>query len=207
MDLQPWLHGLDYLGTAVFAVSGALAAGRKQMDLFGVAVLAMVTAVGGGTLRDVILDAAPVFWVAHPVYVWIALAAALTTVYAVRHFRLPGNLLVVADALGLAAVTVIGTEKALAAGTAGTVAVLMGIMTAVVGGIVRDLLAGEIPLILRREIYATAALCGALTYTALAAHPSTRVAALPASIAVTLGLRLAAIRWHLSLPVFRSPHA
>ena len=197
------IYWLDLFGTAVFAVSGALAAGRKDLDLFGVLVLAAVTAIGGGTVRDLTLGAAPVFWVADPVYLWVAAGAGLVTVYLARHDFLHRGFLAIADALGLATFSVIGAERALSHGTGPGIAVLMGVLTGVVGGMLRDVLSGEIPLVLRREIYATAALLGAVVMVALSAVlPGT---AIPAWTGLTaaLALRLAAIRWNLSLPVFR----
>ncbi len=195
------IYLLDLFGTAVFAMSGALAAGRKQMDLFGVLVLAIVTAIGGGTLRDLTLGLTPVFWVIDPLYIWVACSAGLLTLVLARIHWLHRGVLPVADALGLATFCVIGAERALAAGVDPALAVLMGVMTGVVGGMIRDLLCGEVPLVLRRELYATAALFGALLTVVLADW-------LPAGMATWIGLlgalalRLAAMHWKLSLPVF-----
>lgn len=194
---------LDLIGVAVFAVSGALAAGRKQMDLFGVVVIGCVTSMGGGTTRDLILDA-PVFWVGDPRYVIAASLAAVLTFFAVRRWDLPQGLLLLADAVGLAFFTLLGAEKALSLGAAPTIAVIMGVVTGVVGGMIRDVVSREIPFICRSELYATAALCGAIVYVAL-----TRLTPVPftltiaASFVVTLGLRLAAIRWGVTLPSWR----
>lgn len=192
---------LDLFGVAVFAVSGALAAGRKKMDLFGVLVLAVATAVGGGTLRDLVLGATPVFWVRQPAYLIVATLAALTTVVLARRSRPWPSMLPIADALGLATFTVLGTKHALVAGVEPTVAAVMGVMTGVVGGMIRDVLAGEIPLVLRREIYATASLAGAVLMVGLTVA-GTPTASLWAGFTLVLALRLAAIRWRLSLPTF-----
>ncbi len=194
------IYLFDLAGTAVFAVSGSLAAGKRRMDLFGVAVLAVVTALGGGTIRDVILGAHPVFWVTDPVYIIVAVAASLFTFSIARTHALPSNILAIADAVGLAVFTVIGTQKALAFHVPGLVAVIMGIMTGVAGGIIRDLLSGQIPLVLSKEIYATASLCGGAAYVLLSLASGNKALIALLSIAVTLGLRLAAIRWKLSLP-------
>jgi uncharacterized membrane protein YeiH len=199
--MQILLHILDIFGVAVFAISGALAAGKRRMDLFGVVVLAAVTALGGGTLRDMILDAGPVFWVTDPTYLIVAVAAAVATFCTARLFKLPPMLLAIADALGLAVFTVLGTEKALALGMPGSIAVVMGVMTGVVGGMIRDVLSGEIPLILRKEIYATASLCGAIVLTLTITNIQIRELAVIASIIVTLALRLSAIKWKISLPL------
>lgn len=196
------IYALDMFGVAVFAVTGSLVAGRKQMDLFGVVVLALVTALGGGTLRDLILGIRPVFWVSDQRYVAVACAAALCTFVAGKFRPPPAGMLLVADAFGLASFTVIGAQKTLGTGASGAVAVMMGVMTGVVGGMLRDLLSGEIPLILRREIYATASLCGAVVFVGLSARCPCESVNLAAGIAATLALRLAAIKWDLSLPVF-----
>jgi uncharacterized membrane protein YeiH len=174
------------------------------MDIFGVAVLGLVTALGGGTLRDMILDVGPVFWVYQPVYLAVAVGAAVATFLTVRFAEIPSGLLNIADAVGLAVFTVIGTEKALMLGLSPVIAVLMGVMTGVVGGMIRDILAGEIPLILRTEIYATASLSGGVVLTLITLTTHARETAVFLSIAVTLGLRLSALKWKLSLPVFIS---
>ena len=196
------MYSLDIIGTVIFAVTGALAAGRKHFDIFGVVVVSLATALGGGTIRDVTLGSLPVFWVSQPVYIIVAVAAALATVVVARFRRLPDGLLNVADAFGLAVFTVIGTERALAAGAGPLVAVLMGMATGVAGGMVRDIFTGEVPLILRREIYATASLCGAAVFVGIAAFCPSHCAHAFVSMVVTLGLRLAALRWNLSLPHF-----
>jgi uncharacterized membrane protein YeiH len=202
--VQTLMYLLDLIGIAVFAITGSLAAGKKRMDLLGVVVLATVTALGGGTLRDLILGACPVFWVSSPVYLFVAAATAIVTFLLVRFFNLPHKLLSIADAFGLAVFTVVGTQKALALGTSPGIAVVMGVMTAVVGGMIRDVLSGEIPLILRREIYATASLFGAIVFCVISVFLQSHTLAIIASIAVTLGLRLSAIKWNLSLPLFVS---
>lgn len=192
---------LDMFGVIVFAISGSLAAAKKRLDLFGVIVLAMVTALGGGTLRDLILDV-PIFWLSDHIYILVAFLTAISTFVLARHRKPQGRLLVIADAFGLAIFTVIGTKKTLDAGFSGGVAVIMGVMTGVVGGMLRDLLAGEIPLILRREIYATASLCGAGVLVGLVFITHNEDFSSLAAVAVILVIRLAAIRWKLSLPVF-----
>ncbi|MHC4583528.1 MAG: trimeric intracellular cation channel family protein [Planctomycetota bacterium] len=202
--MQTLLYAMDLFGVAVFAITGSLAAGKKRMDLFGVVVLATVTALGGGTLRDLVLGASPVFWVSAPIYLLVAVATALVTFFLVRFCGLPLKLLSIADAFGLAVFTVLGTQKALGMGISPGIAVVMGIMTGVVGGIIRDILSGEIPLILRREIYATASLCGAITFCLVSAALQNQGLAAIASVIVTLGLRLSAIKWKMSLPLYIS---
>ena len=196
------LYLLDLFGTAVFAISGALAAGRKSMDLFGVVVLAIATALGGGTIRDMGLGATPLFWMTDSAYLIAATGAALLTVAGSRLTRLPRRILPVADAIGLATFTVIGTRKALELGITPGPALVMGVMTGVAGGMIRDVLSGEVPLVLRREIYATASLAGALVFVLTQSlWPTPTVPTFFGALTV-LSLRLAAIRWQLSLPVF-----
>jgi uncharacterized membrane protein YeiH len=148
---------LELLGTAAFAVSGALAASRKGMDIFGFMVLALMPAVGGGTLRDLLLDRHPVFWVANTSYVTVALLVAVAVFLGVYRPGRRQELLLWTDALGMALFAAMGTEISLQAGAGALVAVMLGVATAVTGGIIRDLLCGEVPLVLTREIYATAA--------------------------------------------------
>lgn len=196
------LHALDLAGVAVFAVSGALAAGRKRMDVFGVLVLATVTGIGGGTLRDLVLGTRPVFWIAEPAYLAMCALAALATVATRSLWASLRGPLLVADALGLALFCVLGTQKALAVQVSGPVAVVMGVMTGVAGGMLRDVLSGEVPLVLRREIYATAALAGAAVYWLAARAGAPTPVPVLLGMTTALGLRLAALRFGLSLPIF-----
>ncbi|MGH8177375.1 MAG: trimeric intracellular cation channel family protein [Steroidobacter sp.] len=197
------LRLLDLLGVAVFAISGALAAGRKRLDLLGVIVLATVTAIGGGTIRDLLLDRNPVFWIAAPVYLYVIVAAALATVIYSRFFHPPDRALAIADALGLAFFTISGAQIAEAAGVPAVVVIIMGMLTGVAGGMVRDMLTREIPMILRPgALYATAAIAGACVYLALQ-QVIDRLPAAAIGMVCVAALRIAAIVWGLSLPVFR----
>lgn len=195
---------LDLLGTAVFAISGALAAGRKQLDLIGVLTLALVTAVGGGTVRDVLIGRTPVFWLASPRYVLAIAAAALLTVAWTRRWRPPESALLVADAVGLGAYAIVGAQVVERAGLPWASAVLLGAVTGCAGGAIRDVLCTEIPFVLRRgNLYATAALVGAGCYVGLEALGVWRgVAGLVGAVAAT-GLRLGSLYWQLHLPVYR----
>ncbi|MEH6492699.1 trimeric intracellular cation channel family protein [Halopseudomonas sp.] len=198
-----WFYAFDLFGVAVFAITGALMAGRKSMDLFGVLVIAIVTSLGGGTLRDVILGRHPVSWIGNDLYILVASLAAIGTVLWVR-FTQPINErgLLIADAFGLAVFTVLGTQVALAHEVPVSAAVIMGVMTGVAGGVMRDIICNEIPLIFHKEIYATACIAGALIYIALLQLTlSSDLASILGMLAV-LGIRLAAIRWHLELPRF-----
>jgi uncharacterized membrane protein YeiH len=194
-----YLYLMDLVGVFAFAVSGALTAARKGMDLFGVPVVAAVTAIGGGTVRDVLLDR-PVYWLSDVTYLYVIAAAAVCTLVYVRFRRPPRGALLVADAFGLAVFAVLGVRAGLGAGVSPLIAVIMGAITGVVGGAVRDVLCRETPLILRREIYATAAVAGATTYVVLNAWVGQGAITATASIAVTLLLRLAAVRLDLNLP-------
>ena len=201
MDLL--IHVLDLVGTAVFAITGALAAGRKRMDAFGVVVLGCVTALGGGTLRDVILGSHPVFWIADPAYLAVAAIVSLGTFVVARRSKLPPVVLMYADAVGLAVFTLIGFQKGLHETHLYSIAIVMGMATGVVGGIVRDVLSGEIPLIFRREIYASASLCGAALLALLTHLQLPSPLTVSASVLTTLAIRSAALRWDLALPLFR----
>ena len=194
-----YLHLLDFVGVFAFAVSGALRAGREGMDLFGVLVVAAVTAIGGGTLRDLLLGD-PVYWIGDVAYLYVIAAAVVCTVAYTWFRRPPHGALLVADAFGLAVFAVLGVRAGLENGVSPLVAVLMGAITGVVGGALRDLLSGASPLILRREIYATAAIAGATTYIVLNAWGLGNVLVVTASIAVGLVLRLIAVRFALNLP-------
>jgi uncharacterized membrane protein YeiH len=196
------LYWLDLFGVIVFAFSGALMAGRYQLDPFGVVVLSAVTAIGGGTIRDVILQT-PVFWVKNPVYLYVILATAVLTIIFIRcPKRIPKRLLLVSDAFGLALFAVLGTEKALSLGAAVPVAIVMGTMSGVAGGMIRDVLCNVIPMILRKEIYATAAILGGTLYTLLLYFHLAQYIAIIGSILGALSLRLAAIYWRVTLPAF-----
>lgn len=193
---------LEFIGVAVFAISGALTAGRKSLDLLGVVVIATVTAVGGGTLRDLLLDRHPVFWVAEPSFLYVILLASLLTVPYTQRFRPPERALLIADALGLALFSISGAQIAERAGLSGIGVVIMGTLTGAAGGVVRDVLCAEIPLVLRPgRIYATAAITGTTLYLLLQDVAPATVAAL-AGMGCIAAIRLAAIFWNLTLPVF-----
>lgn len=197
---------LDLLGVAVFAISGVLAAGRKRLDLFGAVVIAVVTAIGGGTLRDVLLNRHPIFWIANPTYLWVILGAAAVTLAYVRFWVASRRALLVADALGLGFFTIAGLQLTQQAGHPAVIAVLMGTITGVAGGMVRDVLTGEIPLILRPgRLYATAAITGALLTVVLEAGGLRAEIAGIIGMGTIVGLRLLAIHWDLSLPEVRLP--
>jgi uncharacterized membrane protein YeiH len=195
---------LDLLGVAVFAVTGALVASRKQMDIVGFALLATVTGIGGGTLRDLVLGATPVFWVQQPVYVGVCVAVAAIVFFTAHVPESRYRLLLWLDAFGLSFFCVVGADKALEAGAGAFIAVVMGVITATIGGVVRDVLGGEVPMILRKEIYATAALAGAAVFVAGHAAGLPPTAAALAGFAVCLLIRVLALQRGWSLPVYRA---
>jgi uncharacterized membrane protein YeiH len=197
------LYWLDLFGIVVFALSGALMAGRYKLDPFGVVVLASVTAIGGGTIRDIILDT-PVFWVANPIYLYVILVTAVLTILIIRRpKRIPKRFLLIADAFGLALFAVLGTEKALSLGVPISVAVVMGTITGVAGGMIRDVICNVIPMILRQEIYATAAILGGGLFALFQYLGWPDNLSLISAILSALALRLAAIYWRVSLPAFQ----
>jgi len=196
------LQILDHVGVAVFAISGALAARRQHMDPFGVLVLATVTAIGGGTIRDILLSGQEVFWIETESYLHVIFISAVITLFLPLPEGSPLRLLTLADAAGLSLFTIGGLERALASDASPTVAVIMGVMTGVAGGMLRDMLAGQVPLILRREIYASASILAGISYFLLGyVGVSFEWTAITAML-ICFVIRLAAIRWHLSMPLF-----
>lgn len=198
------LYWLDLFGVAVFAISGALAAGKKSLDLLGVVIIAVVTAVGGGTTRDLLLNRHPVFWISDPSYLSVIIIATLATIWYTRHMEPPQKALLLADALGLAVFTITGAQISQGIVSSGVIVVIMAAITGTVGGLIRDVLTNEIPMIMQRDIYATAALAGATVYLLLY-----QLTGLPTWVSiitgmlVVIGLRLAAIQWELHLPRFK----
>ncbi|MRX45381.1 trimeric intracellular cation channel family protein [Agromyces kandeliae] len=198
---------LEYVGTMAFAISGAVAAGRKRMDLVGVVVLACLVAVGGGTLRDVLLGNFPVFWVRNPTYLLVAALTALAVIPLTRTRALDVlqrlHIVQVSDAAGMAVFVVTGTNVALAAGANEISAAIIGVISGVGGGIVRDILANEVPDVLRGgQFYATAALIGAGVYVALLALDADPLIVFWIPIAIILLIRLASLRFGWGVPTF-----
>ncbi len=196
------LYTLDLLGVAVFAISGALMAARKELDLLGVVVAATVTAIGGGTLRDLLLDRNPIFWIADPTYPTVILVAALLTLLYTRRARVPEGALRLADAGGLALCTVSGAAFAARLGLPAPSVVLMGTLTGCAGGLLRDVLCNEVPLILRRDVYATASIAGAIAYLVVWRAGGGELPAVLVGMVFVIVLRVAAIYRGLHLPTF-----
>ncbi|QLB13725.1 putative membrane protein YeiH [Bisgaardia hudsonensis] len=197
-----FLYLVDLLGTSIFAISGVALAFRLRMDAVGVLVLASVTAIGGGTIRDLVLDV-PVFWLSNNAYIWVVIITCiLMIIFVKKPAKVPWYILPVSDAIGLAFFTIMGTEKSLQLGFTPTVAVIMGALTGCGGGVIRDVLAREIPLIFRKEIYATASIIGGSIYCLLSMYHVSRIIDVIVAIIAVLIIRLASIKWQLSLPTF-----
>jgi uncharacterized membrane protein YeiH len=193
------LQILDYVGTMAFAVSGALKGVRKELDIFGVVVLAVVTAIGGGTIRDTLLDL-PVFWLADSTYVLLSLAMAIGVFVLFRLAQKTERSVLLFDALGLGVFTAIGAMKAAAAGLGIVGMVTMALLTGVGGGVLRDVLAGDVPVVLREEIYASASIAGGLIF-ALAAHVGLPEAVgVTVAVIITVAIRVVSIYMGWRLP-------
>ena len=199
-DIGFWLRMLDYLGIAVFAISGALMAARQRQTLVTFAFFALITGVGGGSLRDLLIGA-PVFWVQDSWTAALCVGIGFMMWFSPQKWW-DGQLLEYFDAAGLAAYSVFGTAKALAFGVPTFPAILMGVITACIGGIIRDVLAGLPSIIIRPELYVTAAFLSAAAYTLLSVAGLTTF--LSALIAASAGflLRAAAIHWAIALPAY-----
>ena len=194
------IYYLGLIGIAAFSITGVIAAGRKGMDIFSIVLLGVVTALGGGTLRDIILDVTPVFWINDLFYLWVSVGASLLTFFLVRRISHVMRFLLFLDAFGLALFTVLAAEKTLNMGLPLVVAVLMGLITGIAGGMIRDILTGRMPLMLGKEFYATPALIGAILFVVLIyffpEHEFNRLYA----IGLIFLLRGAAIQWGLYYP-------
>lgn len=193
----------DYAGMAVFAATGALAASRKQLDFIGFLFLAAVTAIGGGTLRDVILDV-PVFWVAHPQYILACIGATVIVYFTAHLIESRYRLLLWLDAVGLAAYCVFGAWKGLVVTGSPIVAVVTGMLTATAGGIIRDTLSGEASVLLRPEIYVTAALAGSLVFTLLSGIGAPVSASAFGAFIAAFGVRAGALAYGWSFPPYKA---
>ncbi|KGD98262.1 trimeric intracellular cation channel family protein [Rhizobium sp. YS-1r] len=194
---------LDYAGIALFAATGALAASRKELDLIGFLFFAAVTGLGGGTLRDIILDRMPVFWVLDPTYILICVIVGAFLFSTAHRVGWRYRLLIWLDAIGLAAYSVLGAAKGLAATGSPTIAIVAGTLTATFGGILRDLLANEPSVLLRPEIYITAALAGAGGFTAADAFGLPLYASSGLGVAIAFALRGGAIHYGWTLPRYK----
>lgn len=208
-DWVAWWHlanvqlAVDLTAAAVFAITGALVASRKQMDIVGFLWFGVVTGVGGGTVRDLLIGA-PVFWVHDPSPVIACLTASLAVYFTAHHLTSRYRTILWLDAVGISFVTIAGTAKSLDVGLGALVAVVMGVITATVGGIIRDVLGQEPSIILRREIYVTVCLLGAVVFTALMTLGVDRLLAGAIGGAVVFLVRGLALTLGWSLPTYRA---
>ncbi len=194
---------LDLLGVAVFAISGALVASRKQMDIFGFAVMAAVTGIGGGTLRDLLLGR-PASWIESPYYLGTCLAASVLVYFSAHVVQRRYVIVLWADAIGISAYAVMGAQLALRAGANELVAVGLGVMSATFGGLIRDVISDETPLILRREVYATCTAAGAAAFVLAVSLGLGGGLSAVLGFAASLLLRSLGIVYGLSLPTYKS---
>lgn len=189
------LYLFDIIGTFAFGLTGGLVAIRKEMDLFGLFVLALVTAAGGGTIRDVMLGDVHLFLFYDPVYILTIIASTLATFVFYRQLLKIGSMILILDAIGLGTFVCIGASKALEKGVPAFGAVIFGLLTAVGGGVLRDVLAREIPMVLTRDFYAMACIIGGIIYTMLLSFGLDDETVTFVSAAVIIALRLLAIKY------------
>jgi uncharacterized membrane protein YeiH len=197
---------LDLIGVAVFAVSGVLAASRSGLDLLGGFALAALTAIGGGTLRDLLLNRHPIFWIRDVRYLLVILAAAALTMVYIVFLPPPGGSLLVADALGLALFAISGAQIAENAGLSPLIVVLMGAMTGTAGGMLRDVMSARVPLIFTQDLYATAAIAGIVVYLLMQKLHAPRSLAVGVGVAAILGVRVMAVVFGMHLPRIHALH-
>lgn len=196
-------YWITQFAVAVSAAAAVLEAGKKRFDLFGMLLIAFAAGLGGGSVRDVLLDR-PVFWVMDQVYLFVALGAGLVTFFAARWFTIPSRLFLIPDAAGLALYTVVGTKVALNMEVSWFVASFMGVVTGVMGGVLRDVLCNEEPLVFQGSLYATIAWAGSLLFIlALSLGFEPGLTAIGTGVLIFV-LRMLAIRWDLGLPKFRT---
>lgn len=190
----------DYIGTFVFAISGTLTAANKRLDFFGATVIGFVTAIGGGTLRDMMLGDLPVAWMQNMNYFWVIIAGVLVTIAFSKQVMKLKRTLFLFDTIGIAVFTILGLKKALLMNIDPPMAVMMGLSSAVVGGVIRDTLCNEVPLIFHREIYATACIAGALIYLLLNYLGLPEVICEISTVVSIIVIRVVVVRFNIALP-------
>ncbi|MEZ2414736.1 trimeric intracellular cation channel family protein [Muriicola sp. E247] len=191
---------IDILGTIAFAISGVLVAMDKRLDLFGVFIIAFVTAVGGGTLRDMLIGNTPVAWMQDSVYTFTILGSVIFAILLQERLRYLRKSLFLFDTIGIGLYTLVGIDKGLQAELIPIMCIALGTITACFGGVIRDILCNEIPVIFRKEIYATACILGGASFFLLTRLPIIDEYAFTASIIVVIGIRLLAVRYKIALP-------
>ncbi|QQX81566.1 trimeric intracellular cation channel family protein [Shewanella sp. KX20019] len=196
------ISALWLIGILAEAMTGALAAGKKQMDLFGVVIIGCVTAIGGGTLRDMLLGNYPIIWVENAHYLLAIAAASLLTVMIAPLMRYLSRLFLAIDAVGLAVFSIVGAQKTLMLGYSAEIAIVMGVVTGVFGGVIRDILCNQVPLIFKKELYALVALLTATLYVAMKLNGVAEWLSLSVALTFGFSFRMLAIRYHWSMPKF-----
>ncbi|MFT4823424.1 MAG: putative membrane protein YeiH [Halioglobus sp.] len=204
MQAEVWtiLNIADLIAVAVFAVSGALAAAEKKLDVLSFILFGTITGIGGGTLRDLLLGTDAVFWVIDTRYLWVCIGCSAATWYLAPLLNSLHRVLLWADAIGLALFSVLGSAKALTFGVPPVVAIVLGMMTATFGSLIRDTLLNQQPVLLGPEIYVTAAALGAVSYVVLQSFELTSTFAALVAIALAFLLRASAILFDLHLPKY-----
>ncbi|MGB7394246.1 MAG: trimeric intracellular cation channel family protein [Pricia sp.] len=196
---------IDILGTIAFAISGVLVSMDKKLDLFGVFIIAFVTAIGGGTLRDMLIGNTPVVWMRDYNYIIIIVATVILAILFIDQLKYLRRTLLFFDTIGIGLFTMLGIEKGLSADLLPVVCIALGTITACFGGVLRDILCNEIPVIFRKEIYATACIVGGTSYFVLVLLPFDSAYAYIAAIAIIIAIRLLAVRFKIALPtIYRS---
>ena len=191
---------MDLLGTVAFAISGVLVAMDKRLDLFGVFIIAFVTAVGGGTLRDLLIGNTPVSWMLESTYIITIIGTVILAIIFREKIRYLRKSLFLFDTLGIGLYTMVGIEKGLNADLLPVMCIILGTITASFGGVIRDILCNEIPVIFRKEVYATACVVGGLSYFLLRKLPLSDEYVYLASILIVIGIRIVAVKFKIALP-------
>ncbi len=191
---------IDILGTIAFAISGVLVAIDKKLDLFGVFIIAFVTSVGGGTIRDLLIGNTPVLWLRDPVYLYTIFGTVVFAVVFRARLKYIRKSLFLFDTIGIGLYTMVGIERGISVGLSSIMCIGLGTITACCGGVIRDILCNEIPVIFRREIYATACIFGGVGYFLLRRLPFDDAYAYMAGIIIVIGIRLVAVRFKIALP-------
>jgi len=194
------IYLLDIIGTFAFAISGALVASKKEFDLFGVLIIAFATAVGGGMMRDVLINAHPINWIGDLNYIWTIISAVIFTFLFKSKIAPLSKTLFLFDTIGIAVFTLLGTQKGLSYNLHPFIAVVMGMVSAVMGGVIRDVLTNQVPLIFKKEIYASACLLGGVVYLTTNYFQLSENTQFIATILTVITIRLIAVKYHLQLP-------
>ncbi len=193
---------LDLLGTVAFAISGALAAMNRKMDIFGIFIIAFVTAIGGGTVRDILIGNTPVTWMDNTIYIYVIAVATIVAIIIRKKIDHLKKSLFLFDTIGLGIFTIIGVETGIYNNLSPIISIALGAMTGTFGGVIRDILCNEIPVIFRKEIYATACLIGGLVFIILHELGVERELIYIITSLIVISIRLVVVKFKISLPSF-----